>query len=79
MQDAINELMQSRTVILIAHRLSTVREADVIAVVNKGKIVSSGRHDELLEKCTIYANLVRKQLDPQRMSQGATTSIYLQT
>lgn len=61
--------MQSRTVIIIAHRLSTVREADVIAVFNKGTIVNSGRHDELLVKCTIYANLVHKQLDPKRESE----------
>jgi ABC-type multidrug transport system fused ATPase/permease subunit len=54
--------MKNRTVIIIAHRLSTVRDADVIAVCSKGRVISSGRHDELLSTCTMYANLVRKQL-----------------
>mmetsp|Transcript_33085 Transcript_33085/g.55678 ORF Transcript_33085/g.55678 Transcript_33085/m.55678 type:complete len:725 (-) Transcript_33085:252-2426(-) len=61
-QDAINKLMVNRTVIIIAHRLSTVKDADVIAVFGKGKIVDAGRHEELLQTSATYANLVRKQL-----------------
>ena len=61
-QDAINKLMKNRTVMIIAHRLSTVRDADVIAVFGKGRIIDSGRHDELLRTSATYANLVRKQL-----------------
>ncbi len=62
MQDAINKLMVNRTVIIIAHRLSTVKDADVIAVFDKGKIVDKGRHEELLQTSKVYSNLVRKQL-----------------
>ena len=54
--------MADRTVIIIAHRLSTVRDADVIAVFHQGKIVDSGTHDELLKTSKTYSNLVRKQL-----------------
>jgi subfamily B ATP-binding cassette protein MsbA len=49
-QQAINNLMQNRTVIVIAHRLSTVRNADKIVVVKHGKIVEEGPHEELIEK-----------------------------
>ncbi|RYH21269.1 hypothetical protein EON65_21070 [archaeon] len=62
MQDAINRLMRDRTVIIIAHRLSTVKDADTIAVFGKGKIVDQGTHEELLATSKIYTNLVRKQL-----------------
>jgi subfamily B ATP-binding cassette protein MsbA len=49
-QRAIDNLMQNRTVIVIAHRLSTVRNADKIIVINHGKIVEEGTHDELIDK-----------------------------
>lgn len=62
MQDAITKLMVHRTVIIIAHRLSTVRDADRIAVFGAGSIVDSGRHEDLLRTSKTYANLVRKQL-----------------
>jgi ABC-type multidrug transport system ATPase subunit len=54
--------MVDRTVIIIAHRLSTVKDADVIAVFSHGKIVDRGRHEELLRTSKTYSNLVRKQL-----------------
>ena len=62
-QQAIDNLMQDRTVLVIAHRLSTVRNADQIVVVNYGEIVESGTHEELLKKENgIYAALYKAQL-----------------
>ena len=62
-QQAIDNLMKDRTVFIIAHRLSTVRNADRIVVVNYGEIVESGTHEELLEKENgVYASLYKSQL-----------------
>jgi subfamily B ATP-binding cassette protein MsbA len=61
-QKAINNLMKDRTVFIIAHRLSTVRNADKILVINQGEITETGTHAELIEKNGAYANLYRTQL-----------------
>ena len=61
-QQAIDNLMKNRTVLVIAHRLSTVRNADYIAVINNGKIVERGSHDELLAKEGEYAALYKTQI-----------------
>ena len=62
-QQAIDNLMADRTVFIIAHRLSTVRNADKIVVVNYGKIVETGTHEELINKENgIYASLYHTQL-----------------
>lgn len=62
-QQAIDNLMTDRTVFIIAHRLSTVRNADKIVVVNYGEIVESGSHEELMQKeNSIYASLYKTQL-----------------
>lgn len=53
----IDNLVKNHTIIIVAHRLSTIIDADVIHVVDKGKIVASGTHSELLEKSVIYKNL----------------------
>ena len=60
-QMALENLMKDRTSIVIAHRLSTVLSADVIVVMEKGKIVSKGSHKELLEKCPLYIKLYNMQ------------------
>ncbi|XP_021761450.1 ABC transporter B family member 25-like [Chenopodium quinoa] len=61
-QDAMDRLMNGRTVLVIAHRLSTVKSANVVAVISDGQVVESGTHDELLSKDGIYTALVRRQL-----------------
>ena len=64
LQDSIEKIAKSKkiTTIIIAHRLSTVKNADVIMFVNKGQIIEKGTHDELLEKNGEYLKLVRNQL-----------------
>jgi len=59
---AIEEVMQNRTSIIIAHRFSTVISADVIVVINQGQIVGYGQHDELIKNCQLYQNLYDTQL-----------------
>ncbi|XP_063694689.1 mitochondrial potassium channel ATP-binding subunit-like [Bolinopsis microptera] len=61
--EALQRLCSERTVIVIAHRLSTVRNSDCIVVLNKGKIVEKGTHDELIIKEGTYFNLVKNQTD----------------
>jgi subfamily B ATP-binding cassette protein MsbA len=60
-QDAINRLMHSRTSLVIAHRLSTVRHADEIIVLQFGKIVERGNHNELMMKGGFYKRLIDMQ------------------
>ncbi|MGI8725969.1 MAG: ABC transporter ATP-binding protein [Methyloceanibacter sp.] len=60
-QLALEELMRGRTVLMIAHRLSTVKKADLICVLNQGRIVEMGRHDELVAKGGLYTRLHRTQ------------------
>lgn len=60
-QKALNQLMGHRTTLVIAHRLSTVRKADRILVIDKGRIVEQGRHTALLGKRGLYAKLHRMQ------------------
>jgi len=59
---ALNELMRDRTTFVIAHRLSTVRVADQILVLQRGRLVDMGRHDELLESSAVYREIHASQL-----------------
>ncbi len=60
-QEAMDRLMKGRTSFIIAHRLSTIKNADVILVMNKGTIIETGTHDELIKKGGFYANLYNSQ------------------
>ncbi len=60
-QDALTKLLKGRTSVVIAHRLSTIMNADRIFVIDEGRIVESGKHDELLAKGGVYAKLVELQ------------------
>jgi len=62
-QQALAELMRGRTVLVIAHRLATVRNADRIVVVHEGRIVEAGRHDELLARDGVYRRLYALQME----------------
>ena len=62
--ETINNLMNNKTKLIIAHRLSTIEDADIIYVLDKGKIESHGKHEELISKSTIYKKLqLREQLE----------------
>ncbi|PPR45529.1 MAG: Lipid A export ATP-binding/permease protein MsbA [Alphaproteobacteria bacterium MarineAlpha5_Bin8] len=60
-QESINELMKDRTSLIIAHRLSTIKKADLIYVLDKGKIIDSGSHEELIDSCDLYSQLNLKE------------------
>jgi len=61
-QQALEAAMQGRTTLVIAHRMATVERADRIVVLERGHIVDTGRHGELLQRCTLYAQLCRQEL-----------------
>lgn len=64
-QDAMESAMRGRTSLVIAHRLSTVMGADLILVMDEGRLVEQGRHQELLEQGNLYASLYETQFHPQ--------------
>ena len=59
----LDEFYKGRTVVVVAHRLSTVKNADQIVVIDSGKVVEKGTHTELIEKPGAYFNLVKNQLE----------------
>ena len=69
-QEAFNRLMQGRTSFIVAHRLSTIREADVILVMKDGDIIEQGNHRTLLEKNGFYAELYRSQFTDEEQPVG---------
>jgi ABC-type multidrug transport system fused ATPase/permease subunit len=63
--------MRERTTIVIAHRLSTVRNADILVVLDRGQIVEVGSHGELVARNGLYARLIRRQLGAARETVAA--------
>lgn len=74
-QKALSQLMQGRTSFVIAHRLSTVREADLILVMNHGTIVEQGTHQELLDRKGLYTELYDSQFSRRMAVQGTSESL----
>lgn len=70
--DALNRLMEGRTSIVIAHRLTTVRKADVIFVLDKGSIVEEGTHEQLLKQGGLYAELHGIQFHEDKLGDSLT-------
>jgi ABC-type multidrug transport system fused ATPase/permease subunit len=62
-QDTINTVIKNRTVFVVAHRLSTIKHADLIVVVERGKIIESGKHDDLMKLKGHYYNLFKIQMN----------------
>ncbi len=65
MQAALNRLMQGRTALVIAHRLSTVKHADTIVVLDRGRVESQGTHAQLLKSSPLYQRLCELQFGEQ--------------
>ena len=74
-QQALDRLGNQRTVLVIAHRLGTIRNADNILVLKDGVIVEQGNHDELMDKEGLYSELWNMQLRSNAGSQASMTAI----
>jgi ABC-type multidrug transport system fused ATPase/permease subunit len=71
--DSLDRLMVGRTTFMIAHRLSTVRRADKILVMNKGELVGSGTHEQLMQECALYKQLHDLQMGQRRGTRQIVT------
>jgi len=74
-QLALQRLMENRTTVIIAHRLSTILHADRIAVMDQGKLVDIGTHEELLSRCPLYAKLAELQFNEPGRETDAEASL----
>ncbi|XP_042515440.1 ABC transporter B family member 19-like [Macadamia integrifolia] len=73
-QEALDRLMVGRTTVVVAHRLSTIRNVDTIAVIQQGQVVETGTHDELIAKSGAYASLIRFQETARNRDLGAPST-----
>ena len=76
-QQSLDELCKGRTTIVVAHRLSTIKNADEIAVISRGQIVEHGTHEELMEKNGEYAALYRLQFRDQETENPEAFSLEI--
>ena len=77
-QDAIEKLMKNRTTFIVAHRLSTIHKADQIIVLDKGRIVETGQHEELMNNKNLYYNLYKlKMQDPVVIGEKQTNPFQI--
>mmetsp|Transcript_1146 Transcript_1146/g.1466 ORF Transcript_1146/g.1466 Transcript_1146/m.1466 type:complete len:750 (+) Transcript_1146:68-2317(+) len=74
-QQAIDAAMKNRTVLVVAHRLSTVRNAESIVVLANQSVSAIGKHDELMETSTFYKDLVKRQLTPASTSSSTSATV----
>ncbi len=65
-QEAVGKLVQGKTLVVVAHRLSTIRNADQILVVDKGEIIAKGTHDALLTSCALYQTMWEQHIGMER-------------
>src|SRR5690606_24225810 len=75
-QRALEKLMGDRTTIVIAHRLATVQKADSIVVMDAGRIVATGRHEELIAQGGLYARLAALQFDRDGSTLDAAEQLF---
>ena len=62
LREALKEITRDMVVLIVAQRVSTIKDADQIVVLNNGKIVGKGKHLELLNSCKVYQEIVKSQL-----------------
>lgn len=74
-QKAIDQAVIGRTVVIVAHRLSTIQNADTIVVMDKGRIVDQGTHNELLNRCSVYKNLIKRQRLRESLDEAAASDL----